>query len=343
MAAAQEAILRDPALMEMVAGEVDPRIIADIFRQQGVVDMPPGLAPNLQSSIFQKIPNAGAFLAAAGAIAAPVLTGIGKGITDNATSFLTSLFGNAGDNAQESAVQDLVELQVSGVTSNVGLKEVAQLADPRALRDFTSAVLGQMNPQLAQRLTQAPLPGGSQFGRDMAALQTLAPGMDMATARIAAITDLPEPIPRVAELSSGTPSSLFNSAETGAFSQVRRDWDELVRRSGVGISGFPRSAFSQMDTDSGSTIPETASKTAIYSQASKTDEERRRDEMINIINSANTFNENQEIELMEDAFMAELQEKRIQVNQRPVPSYALAETKFGGLQIPIKYSQFVQQ
>jgi len=341
MAAVQEAIFRDPALMELAAGEPDPRVLADIFRARGVPDMPAGLQPNLQSAMFQDIPNMGALISAAAAIATPVFTGIGKGITEKATSFVQSLFGNAGDQAQETAIKELSDLQITGTTDNQGLAEVLSVANPGALRDFTRAILEQRNPQLLQSLAQAPIPGGTLFGQDVRDIQTLAPGMDMATARIAAITDLPDPMPRVAEL-SGFGSS-FNSAETGDFSEFRKDLSQINKFNVFTGQRFVPSGFGGMDTDSGSTIPDVSAKTSIFSQASKTNEEKRREEMINIINSANTFNENQEIELMEDAFMAELQEKRIQVNQRPVPSYAMAETRFGGLQRPIKYSPFVQQ
>jgi hypothetical protein len=57
----------------------------------------------------------------------------------------------------------------------------------------------------------------------------------------------------------------------------------------------------------------------------------RRNELINMINASNQFNENQELELLEDEFLANIQEQRAQVNQRKVADYSLINVKYGGL------------
>jgi hypothetical protein len=359
MSSSTETILSSPEAQRITEGLVTPEAMARALTEAGF-NLPPMLRPNISSSYLANLRNIIPFGLAAASVGQAIVNNVARDVAGIAYNYFGSLMGNAGDEAQEQAVRELIELEASGETQNEGLKEVLQVAEPGALRGLLDQILETSDPQLGRRLTIRAKPGilgiggvEGKFGRDLRTLGILAPGMDAATARVAVVSDLAAPQPKVAELYGGDiAESVFDSAESAAFTEMRLEQQNLERQGVLWTRGDIRAQraaisddyfFNQMDTDSFTTLPDVAAKTRIYAGVETTDEEIRRNELLNIINTANEFNQNQEIELMEDEFLAEIQEKRIKVNQRPVPTYAQVVNKFSGLQRPIYYSPYVQQ
>ena len=264
---------------------------------------------NTESGLFAKFPNQLKSAAAAAFIglATPLLKKGADDFREIGLSFLGMLGGTQGEKEQIRATQELIEYQETGQIGSKGLNALV-LADAEKVLQITRNI--RQHVDLTDVQVSEPKSRFSGFN----IFDILAPRMSKDQKAGAIITKQKNPVPNIRPDQTGVKDYL----------------DDQARLRNEGINRVPE-YVGAMDTDATAYNGPTRAEQQAYEAASRESNSNKREELINIINSANTFNENVILEDRPDEFLYDLQEQRMLVNQRPVPSYSTAANRMNGV------------
>lgn len=266
---------------------------------------------NLEEGVFSNMGRGAKSAITAGflALATPVLKAAGESVRDVGLNFISTLGGKLGFKEQVDAVEQVLEFDATGKTQSEGLDALLQ-ANPEGLQNLA------MNFRRLES-SRGVLPKKRSFFANIDPMGVLAPAMSEDQKAGTMITNQKDPVPNI-----GKNEDRFNNYEDYL------DDQERLRR-----EGFDRvpQYVGALDTDATAYNAETRAQQQEYEKASLEKNRSKRDELINIINAANTFNENAILEDIPDEFLYNLQEQRMLVNQRPVPSYSQAVNRMNGV------------
>ena len=256
---------------------------------------------NTQEGIFSNLQPQmkSAMTAAFLAIATPVLKSGAERVRVAGLDFLGFLGGKSSANDQFAAAQEVLEFEESGQAQSEGMKALLE-ANPAGIENLARKFRQGVEQGAFEGVT-LPVKGRSFFG-NFDLLSILAP-------------------------TRGDISRKMKISE--------KEDNERMRREGA--KSAPR-ATRAADTDATAKDENVRQKQEATERVSKETNINSRNDMIDVVNTANNFNQDQELELLPDEFLYDLQEQRIQVNQRPVPSYSQAVNRMSGIHIPITVS-----